>query len=201
MSPLHLSTCMVQCRHIQTTWCSTSWQLPVHLPSSVWGFLSAVDFKLLARTLDLVVAAYLLCIDPPLFLVEYTQQALFLPHLRLGLEGITSPFMLCSVAWYTFIPVSFSEVSVPSPPLPWILGTVHHRPCLQWLMTFLKRPVSWFAEHTYVFVCGGFCCFCVVGLFGLVWTTPVQVLLSNFYFSIFPHLAWITERGNSAFTV
>lgn len=109
---------MVQCRHIQTSLCSTSLWLPVHLPSSVWGFLSAVDFKLLARPLDLMVAACLLCIHVPLSLVEHPQQALFLLSLILGLKGIASPCMLFSVVWCVFIPVSFSEISVPSPPLP-----------------------------------------------------------------------------------
>lgn len=80
MSPLHPSTCMLY-GTVQTR---PNWfvkpQLAIAcpLPSSVWGFLSAVDFKLLARPLDLMVAACFLCIHALLSVAEHPQQAFFL---------------------------------------------------------------------------------------------------------------------------
>lgn len=121
-------------RHIQTSLRSTSLWLPVHLPSSVWDFLSAVEASYQALRSD----GYCL-----LALHSYSSffcgtSSIGLVKSYIGSKRNHFSFYAFSVVWYAFIPVSFSEISVPSSPLLWILGNVQHRPCLEWLMTFLK---------------------------------------------------------------
>lgn len=133
----------------------------LHLPSPVGGFLPVVDFKLLARPLVLMFAVCLLCICLPLPLAEHPQWALFLPSFMLGFKVIALSFILSSAVWCVFSSVSFSEVSVPRPPLPRIPMACPAQPCLEWLMTLLKESASWFGIKTILFTKQNTPVFCV----------------------------------------
>lgn len=133
-------------------------RLPVHLPSSVWGFLSTVDFKLLARPLDLMVAALkrafkTLC-ALKLALCSWSSFPSRTPSIGL----VSSQFhmdqshMEIKRGVFSFYAFQCSMMCI-YPCLQRSLYQVHNsrefwevsiKGLVEWLMTFLKQSVSWF---------------------------------------------------------